>query len=137
MRNRFTASTPVAWRTDRWTALDQGVFRISNWRGKPPGREIELGRRFANWVTLQGTDGRVLSVVSIHVAPVTKGMPDLLRSSVERLGILTDTLSASGPVLVGGDFNVAFNSGRYPRDLLSAHGLVPTYDTMGNYFADR
>ena len=46
--------TPVAWRADRWTAIDQGTFLISNWRGKPPGREVELGRRYANWVTLPG-----------------------------------------------------------------------------------
>ena len=134
MTNRFTAATPVAWRADRWTAIDQGRFLISNWRGKPPGREVELGRRYANWVTLQGTDGRVLSVVSVHVAPVVRGMPDLLRRSVARLGLLVDQLAPTGPVLVGGDFNVHFKSGRYPRDLLDAHSLVPTYDTMGAYF---
>jgi endonuclease/exonuclease/phosphatase (EEP) superfamily protein YafD len=134
MRDRFTAATPVAWREDRWTAIDQGVFRISNWRGKPPGREIELGRRYANWVTLQGVDGRVLSVVSIHVAPIAKGMPDLLVRSVQRLGVLTDQLAPRGPVLVGGDVNVHYTSGRYPRELLAAHGLVPTFDTMGGFF---
>jgi endonuclease/exonuclease/phosphatase (EEP) superfamily protein YafD len=134
MRNRFTAATPVAWRSDRYTAIDQGVFRISNWRGKPPGREIELGRRFANWVTLRDTDGRTLSVVSIHIAPTTKGMPDLLRRSVTRLGVLTERLSPFGPVLVGGDFNVHYTSGRYPRDLLTSPGLVPTFDTLGGYF---
>ena len=50
---------------------------------------------------------------------VVRGMPDLLRP-------LGDAGSASssaswrraGPVLVGGDFNVHYTSGRYPRDLL-------------------
>ncbi|MET0525113.1 MAG: endonuclease/exonuclease/phosphatase family protein [Nocardioides sp.] len=135
MRNRFTAATPVAWNAEKYTALAQGSFRISNWRGKPPGREVELGRRFANWVTLQGNDGRVLSVVSIHVAPMVRGMPDLIRPSTTRLGKLVDRLAPSGPVLVGGDFNVHYTSGRYPRDILSEHDLVPTYDTMGSYFA--
>jgi hypothetical protein len=134
MKDRFTAATPVAWRSDRWTAIDQGTFRISDWRGKPPGREVELGRRYANWVTLQGIDGRVLSVVSIHVAPVVRGMPDLLVHSVNRLGQLVDQLAPTGPVLVGGDFNVHYKSGRYPRDILTAHELVPTYDVMGSYF---
>ncbi len=134
MRNRFTAATPVAWRSDRWTPLGQGVFRISNWRGKPKGRQVEIGRRFANWVTLQDVDGRVVSVVSIHVAPLDKNMPDLLRRSVERLGILTDQLSSAGPVLVGGDFNVHYKSGRYPRDLVEPRGLVPTFDTLGTFF---
>ncbi len=134
MQNRFTAATPVAWRSDRWTSIDQGVFRISNWRGKPPGRVVEIGRRFANWVTLQDVDGRIVSVVSIHVAPLDKNMPDLLRRSVARLGVLTDRLAVAGPVLVGGDFNVHYKSGRYPRDLLEPHGLVPTFDTLGTYF---
>ena len=132
--NRFKAETPVAWRTDRWTPIDQGVHRISNWRGKPPGRQVELGRRFVNWVTLQGVDGRVVSVVSAHVAPLVNGMPDLLRRSIKSLVALTDTLSAAGPVLVGGDFNVHYTSGRYPRDLLEPHGLTPTFDTLGSYF---
>lgn len=134
MRNRYTSATPVAWRADRWEAIDQGTYRISNWRGVPPHRKTELGRRFANWVTLRDADGRVLSVVSIHVAPLVSGMPDLRRGSVERLGGLVATLSPRGPVLVGGDFNVHYKSGIYPRDLLDAHSLVPTYDTLGAYF---
>ncbi len=134
MRNRYTAATAVAWRTDRWTMVDSGTFRISNYRGKPPGRKIELGRRFANWVTLTSAEGRTLSVVSAHVAPVTRGMPDLRRRSVRKLGELVGTLSRSGPVLVGGDFNVHYKSGVYPRDLLSAAGMVPTYDMLGTYF---
>ena len=132
--NRYTAETPVAWRTDRWTAINHGTFNISDWRGRPPGREVELGRRYANWVTLQGVDGRVLSVVSTHTAPVVKGMPDLIRPSVTRLGKLVAQLAPSGPVLVGGDFNVHYKEARYPRDLLTAAGLVPSYDTLGAYF---
>lgn len=135
MTDRFTAATPVAWRTDRWTATDHGSFMLSNWRGKPPGRVVEIGRRWANWVTLEGVDGRVVSVVSVHVAPTSRGMPDLLRRSVKRLGILVEKLAPAGPVLVGGDFNVHYRSGRYPRDLIAADGLVPTYDSMGAYFA--
>lgn len=133
-KNRYTMATPVAWRTDRWQLLEAGTHWISDWRGVPPGKKVELGRRAANWVTLQGTDGRTLSVVSAHVAPKTKGMPDLLRSSVQRLTVLVDRLAARGPVLVGGDFNVHHGSGRYPRDLLDAAGLVPTYDSLGTRF---
>jgi endonuclease/exonuclease/phosphatase family metal-dependent hydrolase len=132
--NRFTAETPVAWRSDKWSAIAKGTYRISNWRGVPPHKHVELGRRFANWVTIQGTDGRVVSVVSIHVAPLTRGMPDLLRHSVSRLDSLVATLAPKGPVLVGGDFNVDFRSGRYPRDLFTQGDLVPTYDTLGSFF---
>ncbi len=134
MRNRFTAATPVAWRTDRWTMDAAGTYRISNWRGKPPGRVVELGRRFANWVTLHNADGRVVSVVSIHVAPKVRGMPDLRLSSVKRLTGLVTTLSAKGPVLVGGDFNIHYKSGVYPRDVLTTASMAPTYDTLGRYF---
>lgn len=128
---RNAMETPVVWRTDRWTAIDEGTFRISDYRKIPPHKHTELGYRFANWVTLRGTDGRVLSVVSVHIAPQTPGMPDLLDHSIQRLGVLVSELAPQGPVLVGGDFNVPYNGARYPRDLLTAAGLVPTYDTLG------
>lgn len=134
MSNRFTAATPVAWRTDRWTAIDTGNRWISNWRGKPPGKVVELGRRTANWVTLQGVDGRVVSVVSAHVAPPTRGMPDLLKRSIRSLGKLVAELSARGPVLIGGDFNVHYTSSRYPRTMLESALMVPTFDTLGAWF---
>lgn len=135
MTDRFTAATPVAWREDRWTPIDQGSWMLSNWRGKPPGKVVELGRRWANWVTFQGVDGRVVSVVSVHLAPVTRGMPDLLRKSMNRLEKLVARLAPTGPVLVGGDFNVAYTGPRYPRDILTRTGLIPTYDNLASHFA--
>ncbi|GAB6983945.1 endonuclease/exonuclease/phosphatase family protein [Nocardioides pyridinolyticus] len=134
MSNRFTAATPVAWRTDRWTAVATGNQWISNWRGRPPGKQVELGRRTANWVRLQSVDGRVINVVSTHIAPPTRGMPDLLRRSIKSLDKLVAKLAPSGPVLVGGDFNVHYKSGRYPRDLFDASRLTPTYDVLGTSF---
>lgn len=134
MRNRYTKATAVAWRSDRWTAIATGTIRVSNYRKIPPGRNIKLGLRYANWATLQGVDGRTMSVVAAHVAPLDKNMPDLLRRSVRRIGELVEELSASGPVLVGGDFNVHYKSGRYPRDLLEPVGMVPTYDTLASFF---
>lgn len=134
MSNRFTAATPVAWRTDRWTPIATGNQWVSNWRGRPPGKEVELGRRTANWVTLQGVDGRVVNVISVHIAPPTRGMPDLLRRSIVSLNKLVAKLAPSGPVLVGGDFNVHYASGRYPRDLFDAGQLAPTFDLLGAYF---
>ncbi|WP_340537544.1 endonuclease/exonuclease/phosphatase family protein [Nocardioides sp. GXZ039] len=133
--NRYTSATAVAWRTDRWTEVASGTHMLSNWRGKPPGRVTELGRRFANWVTLRDLDGRTLSVVAVHVAPNVRGMPDLARRSVTRLGKLTEQLAPAGPVLVGGDFNFHYRSGRYPADLLAAAQLEPTFDTLGSFFA--
>lgn len=134
MRNRYTAQSAVAWREDRWTPIDQGTYRISNYREKPPGRNIYLGLRFANWVTLESYDGRRLSVVAVHVAPLDKNMPDLLKRSVRRLSGLVERLAPSGPVLVGGDFNVHYTSSRYPRTMFDEAQLVPTYDTLVSSF---
>lgn len=138
VRNRYTAATPVAWKHPEWTKVEAGTFRISDVRRKPDGKHTRLGLRFANWATLRSVDGRVVSVVSVHVAPkfrIDGKLVDLIRPSVARLGTLVEQLSAAGPVLVGGDFNVHYKSRRYPRDLFADAGLVPTYDTLGNYFA--
>ncbi len=134
-RNRYTAATAVAWRNDEFTLVDSGTTRISDYRKVPEGRNIKLGLRFANWVTLRSADGRQLSVVAAHVAPLDDDMPDLLRPSVRRIGELVGNLAPAGPVLVGGDFNVHYTSGRYPRDLLKDARMVPTYDALGDYFA--
>lgn len=137
VRNRYTAATPVAWKHPDWTKLDAGTFQISDVHRIPDGKHTKLGLRFANWATLQSADGRVLSIVSVHVAPLFKidgRQVDLIRPSVRRLGELVRQLAPAGPVLVGGDFNVHYKSGRYPRDLFADAGLVPTYDTMGSYF---
>lgn len=134
MKNRYTAATAVAWRSDRWSEVDSGTFRISNYREIPSGRSIRLGLRYANWVTLHSDEGRQMSVVAAHVPPLVKDMPDLLRPSVRRIGELVARLAPSGPVMVGGDFNVHYTSSRYPGDLLEAAKMVPTYDTLGTYF---
>jgi endonuclease/exonuclease/phosphatase (EEP) superfamily protein YafD len=131
---RYQRPNPVVWNTNRFTALDTGTFRISNWRGRPPGRETELGRRWANWVTLAGDDGRTLTLVSIHIAPKVRGMPDLRLRSVKRLGTLVGELAQRGPVIVGGDFNMHHRSAIYPEDLFAAADLHPTYDLLGNRF---
>lgn len=137
VRNRYTAATPVAWKYPEWKKLDAGTFQISDVHRIPDGKHTKLGLRFANWATLQSADGRVVSIVSVHVAPLFKidgRQVDLIRPSVRRLGKLVQQLAPAGPVLVGGDFNVHYKSGRYPRQLFADAGLVPTYDTMGGYF---
>ena len=134
MKNRYTKATAVAWRSDRFTEVASGTVRVSDYRRIPRGRNVRLGLRFANWVTLRTGDGRQLSVVAVHVPPLDNDMPDLLRPTVKRIGALVEQLAPSGPVLVGGDFNVHYTSGRYPRDLFDAARMVPTYDTLGSHF---
>ncbi len=82
---QYTGATPVAWRTDRWSPLQMGTEILTDHRGIPKGKKTELGRRSANWVTLQSPEGRVVSLVSAHLAPLTKDMPDLRRPGVQRL----------------------------------------------------
>jgi hypothetical protein len=134
MRNRYTKQTAVAWRSDRFSEVASGTVRISNYRRRPAGRNIKLGIRFANWVTLGTPDGRRLSVVAVHVAPNVRDMPNLLRPTVRKIGALVSELAPSGPVLVGGDFNVHYRSGSYPRDLFDEAEMVPTYDALGTWF---
>jgi endonuclease/exonuclease/phosphatase family metal-dependent hydrolase len=133
---RYEGHNPVAWRTDVWQDVAHGTVLISDYRKKPPGKTTLLGLRYANWVTLESVDGRRLSLVAVHVAPRFRdergNWIDLLRPSVRRLSRLVEQLR--GPVLVGGDFNVHYRSGRYPRDLLTQARLRPTYDLLGDYF---
>ena len=136
--NQYTKHNAVAWKTDVWHEVAQGTKRISNYPTKPPGKSTLLGLRYANWVSLESVDGRRLSIVSTHVSPSFKdahgNWVDLLRPSVRRIGSLVEDLSRQGPVLVGGDYNVNYVSGRYPRDLLDRAKMRPTYDLLGTHF---
>jgi endonuclease/exonuclease/phosphatase (EEP) superfamily protein YafD len=135
---QYTRHNAVAWRTDTWHEVDHGTRWISNYTKKPPGKSTLLGLRYANWVKLESIDGRQLSLVSTHVSPPFRDNQgrwvDLLRPSVRRVGGLVQDLASYGPVLVGGDFNVNYHSGRYPGDLLTDARLRPTYDMLGTYF---
>jgi endonuclease/exonuclease/phosphatase family metal-dependent hydrolase len=135
---RYTGNNTVAWRAAAWQDVAHGTQLISNYTKRPPGKKTLLGLRHANWVTLESADGRRLSLVSVHVSPPFRDdrgrWIDLLRPSVRRLSGLVQELSSRGPVLVGGDFNVNYRSGRYPRDLFNEARLRPTYDLLGNYF---
>lgn len=136
--NQYTKHNAVAWKTDTWREVDHGTRMISNYTKRPPGKSTLLGLRYANWVSLESIDGRKLSLVSTHVAPRFRDAQgrwvDLLRPSVRRLNVLVQELGSRGPVLVGGDFNVNYRSGRYPRDLLNESRLRPTYDQLGTWF---
>lgn len=120
----YLAETPVLWRTDRWTAIDQG----SRWMTT---RKVRWGERAVNWVTLRSTTGQVVSVVSAHPAPTVRRTAGLLPVFIDNLADLVADLRAAGPVLVGGDFNAGFQGPLYPGAKLAAAGLTPTFAKFG------
>ncbi|MFJ9314024.1 endonuclease/exonuclease/phosphatase family protein [Pimelobacter simplex] len=128
----FTGETPVAWNTARWNMVAQGTWMISNKLRKQPSKEFELGKRYANWVSLQSNIGERISVVSTHFAPRSGYTKDQIEPSFKRLALLVDQLRAHGPVLVGGDLNVNYRAAtEYPRTTVTALGLTPVYDVTG------
>ncbi len=129
----YTGATAVVWDTTRWTRLASGTYMVSNMRGKTAKQKVEWGIRYANWVTVRNnTDGRTLSVVAAHVAPITKFTQGVTLPSYQRLAALAKTLSARGPVVMAGDFNVNYKSRAYPRAEIAALGLVNVFDLWGS-----
>ncbi|MBF4161891.1 exonuclease/endonuclease/phosphatase family protein [Nocardioides acrostichi] len=131
---QYRGETPVAWRTDRWTAIARGTTMVSNKQGYGAGQHVMWGVRYANWVTLRSTVAdQTVSVISMHVAPSSPRTDGLVKPSVTRLGMLARDLSADGPVLMGGDLNRHYPSKTYPRETLTKYGLSAIYDLAGRY----
>ena len=130
----YTGATPVAWRTDRWTAINQGTTMVSYKLGKLPGQKLHWGIRYANWVTLQGIDGHVVSVIAVHLTPENEITEGLQEVGVNNLGVLANELAAYGPVLMAGDMNFHYGPLQYPRALLASYGFTSTYDILGSHF---
>lgn len=120
----YLAETPVLWRTDRWTQVDTGYRWLTT-------RKVKWGERAVNWVTLRNASGQVVSVVSAHPAPTLKRTAGLLPVFVDGLADVVRELAASGPVLVGGDFNAGYHGPLWPGAGLAAAGLTSTYDVFG------
>lgn len=133
-RGKYTGETPVAWDTDKWSMVAQGTKMLNDRHGRLPGQKVEWGVRYANWVTLAGLDGERVSVISAHLAPKASNTEGLAEQAIRRLGRLAAQLRASGPVLVGGDFNFHYTSRDYQRALLTENGFTPSYDVLGSYF---
>ncbi len=128
----YTGATAVVWDATRWTRTNAGTYQISDVWGKSKKQKVHWGVRYANWATLRSNiDGRVISVVAVHFAPITAYTPGITVPSYQRLAALARTLGASGPVMMSGDVNVNFNSGAYPRADIAALGLVNVFDLFG------
>lgn len=107
----------IMWRTDKWKMLDGGRVRIAQ-----DDHVIFQGHnknwgRWAIWGVFQRTDGAVVSVIATHQMtnpfryPHSQwGNQAFTRASQYGQGMdyliqLSSTLSAYGPVFVGGDMN--------------------------------
>ena len=129
----YTGATAVAWDTTRWTKIASGTYQVSNMRGKTKKQKIEWGIRYANWVTVRNNaDGRTMSVVAVHVSPIDKYTQGITIPSYQRVAALAKTLSAHGPVVMAGDFNVNYHSKAYPRAEIASLGLVNVFDLWGS-----
>jgi len=126
----YQGETAVAWDSTKWHSVAHGDTVISFKKGKPKGQNYYWGVRYANWVTLKGSGGRTISVVSVHFPPDTKYTRNLTKPSARKLGKLVDKLGKKGQVLIGGDLNVSYHSSKYPRGIFADHRIVPTYDVL-------
>lgn len=106
--------TVVLWKAATWSPVAAGRVKIveddrNNYQG-----HLVTWDRFATYVTLKRrTDGATVSVVSVHhmTDPAKYGPDKPGRQAQYGLGMdtllqTTNGLESSGPVLVGGDFNV-------------------------------
>ncbi|WP_141014073.1 peptidoglycan DD-metalloendopeptidase family protein [Nocardioides sambongensis] len=117
----------VLWRSDTWRFLDGGRVKVVN-----DDRTFHQGQavtwdRYATWGMVQREDGAVVSLISTHMMtnaakyPRQHGNPS--QSRVGQFGQamdivigLADTLSAFGPVIVGGDMNSHGNQGSWTAE---------------------
>ena len=88
---QYQGETPVAWRADEWIDIAHGTQRLSNRKGRLKGQHVDWGIRYANWVTLRSLDGRTISVISAHLAPVNSITAGLQPREVRHLGNLGNT----------------------------------------------
>lgn len=131
-KNRYTAATPVAWRSDRWRPRRTGTTMLTDKWGKDPGKSVHLGVRYANWATLEHRhNGRVISVVSVHFPPKSRHTEGLKVVAARRLADLVRSLGKAGPVLVGGDLNIHYPSRQYPDEIFDSAGLTSTFEITG------
>jgi endonuclease/exonuclease/phosphatase (EEP) superfamily protein YafD len=129
---RDARETPVLWRTDTWHPVAQGTQLLHN-------RPVRWGTRYLNWVTLEATDGRRLSVISAHASPAGPGRAGLISEFIDRLIDVVASLRGNGPVVVGADLNLQYphrvtkpgeGTGWLTTRLTSA-SITSTFDALG------
>jgi endonuclease/exonuclease/phosphatase (EEP) superfamily protein YafD len=135
----------VLWRAEDWSLVDAGRIKLVD-----DDRGFRLGKayvwdRYATWTTLRRPNGAVVSVVSTHLMtnparyPQQHGNPRMSRAEQYGRGMdvlldLVGDLSASGPVLVGGDMNTHGREGPWAAaSRMSAAGFGYAKDNAVMY----
>lgn len=127
---RDARDAAVLWRTDAWQLIDQGTELMHH-------RDVKWGTRYVNWVTLRSNlSGELVSVIAGHASPGGPGRAGLFDEFMTRLVSLIGDLSASGPVLFGGDLNYPYPH-QQPSETaafeqrLAAAGAQSTFGALG------
>lgn len=146
----FTMTTdrtavPIFYRTDKYTAVDQGKVRafpagevVERRRGK--GTERTSGKSIT-WIQLRdNATSEAFYVVNTHLLVgaynSTKAKNNhrrvaLYKQQLNALGNLVDSLQADGSaVYVTGDFNVNYSRDASPIEIMSSYGLTPNWQHL-------
>ena len=138
-------AVPIFYRSDKYTAVDQGKVRafpsgetVERRSGK--GTEKTTGKSIT-WIQLRdNAPSETFYVVNTHMLVgafnSTKAKHNtrrvaLYKQQLNALGNLVDSLQANGAaVYVTGDFNVNYNRDAAAVDVLSDHGLTPNWQHL-------
>ncbi|MGH3352281.1 MAG: hypothetical protein ACRDPS_16555 [Nocardioides sp.] len=107
--------TVVMWKASDWQAVDGGRVQIveddrNTYRGR-----VVVWDRYITWITLERQGGGAkVNVISVHhMTDPSKFGPNKPRrqqaygNGMDTLRAVADRLESTGPVLIGGDFNVS------------------------------
>ena len=138
-------AVPIFYRTDKYTAVDQGKVRAF-----PAGETVErrggkgserITGKSITWIQLRdNATSETFYVVNTHMLVgafnSTKAKHNtrrvaLYKQQLNALGNLVDSLQANGSaVYVTGDFNVNYNRDASPVSAMSDHGLTPNWQHL-------
>ena len=129
------AATPVAWRTDRWTAIDHGLLddlELARQASGPGGRARAAGGQLGDPAGRR-RPGRV-AWCRCTWRPWSAACRTCCGARSTGSTCWSRSSRPAGPVLVGGDFNVHYPGAPVPARHPARPGWSPTYDVLGTYF---
>ena len=138
-------AVPIFYRTDKYTAVDQGKVRafpsgetVERRSGK--GTEKTTGKSIT-WIQLRdNSTSETFYVVNTHMlvgafnstkAKHNSRRMALYKQQLNALGNLVDSLQVNNTaVYVTGDFNVNYNRNASPVEIMSKHGVTPNWQHL-------